>query len=110
MLVRCSQLRAALPYTELLFEAVEVYGDCSLTQFDARQSQVKVGKLLRVSPQFCYVNPPRNVCVMYHSYVDAIPCSSGIRAHHPRARMRDTSSNLRGVPSGCELSKAMRPL
>jgi hypothetical protein len=48
--------------------------------------------------------------VMYHWYVEAIPRSSGIWACQPRVWRRDTSSNLRGVPSGREGSKAIRPV
>jgi hypothetical protein len=57
-----------------------------------------------------YAETPADACVMYHSYVEAIPRSSGIRAHHPKAWMRETSSNLRGVPSGREGSKTIRPV
>ena len=57
-----------------------------------------------------HVDTSSETCVLYHSYVEAIPRSSGIWACQPRAWMRDTSSNLRGVPSGREGSKTIRPV
>jgi hypothetical protein len=56
-----------------------------------------------------YAETPADACAMYHSYIEAIPRSSGIWAYHPRAWMRETSSNLRGVPSGRERSKTVFP-
>jgi len=59
---------------------------------------------------FSYAEIPSDACAVYHSYVEATPRSSGIWADHPRAWMRETSSNFRGVPSGKEGSKTIRPL
>ncbi len=45
----------------------------------------------------------------YQSTVDAMPLRRSMRGRHPSAARRDTSSSLRGVPSGRLVSKRRRP-